>query len=93
MAKPRVKLSHEGVKELLVQTAPLVEQAAKQVASNIPAKYRTGTLSRLDRKGRPVTLVALQEPNGVALQAKYGLMTKAAAEAGLDIHRYPIEGA
>jgi len=43
---------------------------------------------KTDRNGRPVALVTLAHAKGLAMQAKYGTLTRAAASQGLDVHRY-----
>ena len=70
--------------------APELEAAAKRVASNIDGK--TGVRMQRDRQGRPVAMVTLQEPGGIARQVKNGVMTRAAAQAGLDVKRYTTKG-
>lgn len=68
---------------------PELEAKARQVAGNIPDMYESGTLSRRDRNGRPVVLVALMHPNAALIQARYGVLTRAAAQAGVKTGRYP----
>lgn len=90
--KAKLKLDPVGLnKALAAAIGPDLEQAANRVTAGI-SKYSTGVQSGLDRNGRPVAYAAITEPQGMAIQAKHGTLTRAAAEAGLDIHRYPIEG-
>lgn len=66
--------------------APQLEAKAREVAASVDGK--TGVLVRKDRKGRPVALVTLMEPDGVRRQVREGVLTRAAAQAGLDVRRY-----
>ena len=43
---------------------------------------------KTDKHGRPVALVTLAHAKGLAMQAKEGTLTRAAASQGLDVHRY-----
>lgn len=76
----------EKVEEAMV---PDLEAKAREVAGNIPDKYESGVLIRRDRNGKPVALVSLMEPHGALLQARDGVLTRAAAQAGLKTGRYP----
>lgn len=92
-SKGRLKLDSRGLNAALnTYVTPALERAAKQVESNLPSGYRTGVVMGKDRTGRPRAMIAVMEPFGLQAQAKRGLLTRAAAKAGLDIHRYPIEG-
>lgn len=87
--QPSIYLSdawYEAAEDAMVDQ---LEDAGHEIAGNIPSKYDSGVLMRRDRNGRPVVLVSLQHPNGVAIQAKNATLTKAAAAAGVDVHRYP----
>ena len=77
----------DDVREAL---APELEAAAKRVAASIGGE--TGVRMQRDRKGRPVALITLQEPGGIARQVKSGVMTRAAAQAGLEVKRYTTKG-
>lgn len=91
--KPKLKLDSAGLnKALAASVGPDLERAAKQVTGAI-TDHDTSVSLGLDRNGRPVAYATITEPHGLAIQAKHGTLTRAAAEAGLDIHRYPIEGA
>lgn len=90
MAKPKLRLDSNGLnKALQVVVAPQLEQVAKAVAAGIP-EHATGVETGTDRNGKPVAYAAITEPRGLAVQATTGALTRAAAEQGLDIHRYPI---
>jgi hypothetical protein len=96
----RVKLDEAGVAELLESAGmkAAVKAAAEQIADNVRAQGitvgdREGgpreqplpvkvTLTETDRAHANVTLA---HPAGQAVQAKHGALTKAAAQAGLDV--------
>lgn len=78
----------EWFEEVLEMTYPAVEEAGNAVASSITGVDTTVTMKR-DYEGRPVAMVALAEAKGAAMQAKHGTLTKAAANQGLSVVRYP----
>ncbi len=78
----------EWFEEVLELTYPMVEAAGNAVASSITGVETTATMKR-DREGRPVSMVALAEAKGAAMQAKHATLTKAAANQGLNVVRYP----
>lgn len=74
-----------------------LEDVAQRVASNLRAGAsptgRRGVpdvrvSTKRDRNGRLTKMIVLAEPNGTLQQAKNGVLTRAAAGAGLDVHRY-----
>jgi hypothetical protein len=86
--KASLKLDSKGLdKAMQAVIAPQLEAAAKKVAAAIPRP--TAVQMGLDRNGRPLAMVAITTPNGLAIQARTGVLTRAAAEQGMDIHRYP----
>lgn len=91
--REELRLSKRGVAEALKLVVPDLERAAREVQSHVPAGYKVGIVIESDRNGRPVAMIAIMEPWGLAAQAKHGVLTRAAAAAGLDVHRYPIKGA
>jgi hypothetical protein len=96
----RIRLNHKGVEQVL-KSAPMaaaVKAKAEQVAQNVrdqnikvgdrdggkheydlPVKV---TMTTTDRAHANVTIT---HPAGEAVQAKHGALTKAAAQAGLDV--------
>ena len=97
---PRIKLNHAGIAAIL-KSAPVAaatKRAAETVAQNVRdmgikvgdvdgGKHEvdlpvTVTMSTTDRAHANVTLA---HPAGEAVQAKHGALTKAAAQAGLDV--------
>ena len=88
MARMKIKLDPAGISEIWDILAPQVGAAGKSIASKLPAEQEPGTLERRDRKGRPVCLVAMRTPEALKVQARTGVLTRAAAELGLDVKRY-----
>lgn len=89
--KAQLQLDSKGLNKLLqLVAAPQLKEAADKVAAGVGAS--TGVEMDTDRNGRPVAMVAITQPNGLAIQARTGALTRAAARQGLDIHRYPITG-
>lgn len=81
-----------GFRDVLRQLAPAVAGAGEQVAgaarSKLPAGVGVDVIHKTDRNGRPVALVTITHASGMARQANDGVLTRAAAECGLDVHRY-----
>lgn len=96
----RIRLDHAGIAQIL-KSAPIaaaVKRAAETVAQNvrdqgIKVGDRDGGAHEYDL---PVTVtmvttdrahanVTIAHPSGIAVQAKHGALTKAAAQAGLDV--------
>lgn len=87
----KIQLSTTGLEQWIREnTLPLVEAAAEEMVKNIPDNVEVLTKSGVGENGRPFAMVTIAEPKGVAMQAKHGTLTKAAAAAGLDITRYPL---
>ena len=94
------RLDNVGMEEVLSDD-PMkrqVDAAAKQVVANVkamgilvgdkPGGYYQVELpvDRLaETTDRAISIVALSHPAGLAVQAKYGALTKAAAQAGLEV--------
>lgn len=102
MASKRVRLDHRGIAALM-KSAPMtaaVKAASESVAQNVRSQgIRVGDRDGggLERD-LPVTvtvvttdrahgIVAIAHPAGQAVQAKHGSLTKAAAQAGLDVRQ------
>ena len=86
--KASLRLDPKGLNKAMQSIiAPQLESAAHKVADAVPRD--TAVEMGLDRNGRPVAMVAIALPNGLAIQARTGALTRAAAENGMDIHRYP----
>jgi hypothetical protein len=101
MARNRVRLNSKGIARILKAPAmdAAVKGAAEAVKANVEAmnigvgdkdggQYEKPlpvvvTTSTTDRAHANVTLA---HPAGAAVQAKHGALTKAAAQAGLDVN-------
>lgn len=81
-------LPDEWFQEALETIEPALDEVAEKVADSITGVEVTVT-ARDDQEGRPVRLVTLAEAKGIAMQAKHGTLTRAAALQGLDVVRYP----
>ena len=95
-----VKLDHRGIEALLQSTAMhrATQEAAERVADNVRAmgirvgdkdggahEYDLPVTVGMTTTDRAHAWVNLAHPAGDAVQAKHGCLTKAAAEAGLDV--------
>lgn len=90
--KPKLKLDSAGLNKALQKSvAPQLKEVGEKVAAGIPGA-ETGVELGLDRNGRPVVRVAITQPDGLEIQARTGVLTRSAAQQGLDIHRYPVGG-
>lgn len=91
----KIELDHGGIAEILKSAAvgAMVDEAASQVAANVEAQGQMVNGGRdvlpvvldsyvTDRQARSVTLA---HPAGLAVQAKHGTLTRAAADAGLEV--------
>ncbi|MCX7445822.1 hypothetical protein OS125_11320 [Corynebacterium sp. P7003] len=74
-------------KVIAAQCAAPIEAAGAAVASQI-TDVPVSTRMTVNKAGRPVCLVTITHPKGMASQAKHGTLTRAASAVGLDIHRY-----
>lgn len=97
MARSKVRLDSRGIAGLLKSSEVdrATEQAAEAVAANVRAQGIAVegvpgdvalpvavTMRTTDRAHANVTIT---HPSGIAVQAKHGSLTKAAAQAGLDV--------
>lgn len=100
MARAKVKLDHAGLAALLQSTEMhrAVQEAAEAVVDNVKAQgikvgdrdggtfeYDLPVDFQMTTTDRAHATVALAHPAGEAVQAKRGALTKAAAEAGLEV--------
>lgn len=70
---------------------PQLEARARAAMAGVRAPDGTPatvTMKR-DKHGRPVAMMTIPHPSGLAMQAKNGALTRAAASQGMDVHRYP----
>ena len=99
MASP-IRLDHAGIAAILksAEMAAAVKAAADSVADNVRAQgvkvgdHDGGPRERdlpvsvqMVTTDRAHAIVAITHPSGEAVQAKHGVLTKAAAQAGLDV--------
>lgn len=90
--RPKVVVTERGAQAMLRMLAPVTSSAARNIGKRIPTRYQVGVRDEVNRSGRPTSLVTLMEVNGLAIQAKHGVITRAAAEEGADVNRYPPSG-
>lgn len=99
-----IKLNHEGIAAILKSPAMVAatKAAAEAVAANVRdmnitvgdvdgGKHEIDLPVRVDMHttDRAHANVSLAHPAGEAVQAKHGALTKAAAQAGLDVTGKP----
>lgn len=100
MTRVRVTLNHAALGEILkVNAADLVREKAEEIARNVDAQGLTAA-GGWDLFGLPPELtatvvhtvtdrarstVAINHPAALAFEAKHGVLTKAAGEAGLEV--------
>ena len=95
-----VKLDHAGIGGLLKSTEAhrLVQEVAEKVAHNVEEQgitvgdrdggtheYPLPVKVEVTTTDRAHAIVMLAHPAGIAVQAKHGSLTRAAAEAGLHV--------
>lgn len=88
VGKPKLDIPDSWYKENLGALAPQLAAKARAVASAVDGDVPVTVTEKVDRNGRPVALVTLAHAKGLAMQAKEGTLTRAAASQGLDVHRY-----
>lgn len=93
MTKARISINRGGLMDFLAtHYGAELEAVTRAVAAavDVPEGVEVVTKVDRDRTGRPRGMVTIAHPSGIALQAKHGVLTRAAAAQGLDIRRYPI---
>lgn len=92
-----VRLDHRGLAEILksVEMKQLVHEEAEHIA-NIVRGHATITTHGAEVKvedyvtpTRATSAVVIAHPGGSAMQAKHGVLTRAAGQAGVDLHPEP----
>lgn len=101
MARQTIRLNRRGIAVIAegANMRALVEKAAEEIAGNVRAQGikvgdRDGGSREVDlpvnvkvgTTDRSHATVTLAHPAGVAVQAKHGVLTKAASQAGLQVH-------
>lgn len=71
---------------------PVLRQHAEGIADDVrksigDSDVEVGVWSSSGGQGRPVEVVTIRHPSGLARQAKHGILTGAAAKRGLTIRR------
>lgn len=89
MARSGFRRDHRGIGEILkTQAAPLVNELAEQVRTQAASAIDDDTVEvtvtpyTTDRSAATVTIA---DPDGMALQARDGVLTRAAAAVGLEV--------
>lgn len=100
MARSRIKLNHAGLAANLKspQMRMVVAAKAQEVAENVrergikvgdrdggPREHDLPVKVEHSVTDRARSAVIIAHPSGLAVQAKHGALTKAAAQAGLDV--------
>lgn len=88
VGKPRLDIPDEWYKNNLASLASQLESKVQAVAGSVDGDVPVTVTMKTDRNGRPVALLTLAHAKGLAMQAKHGTLTRAAASQGLDVHRY-----
>lgn len=93
MAGPKIRLDHAGIAEVLrsEEVHTVIDGYADRTAGAAlmdPATVRIDIDVDVDSytTDRAAASVTLAHPAGVPVEAKYGVLTRAAAAAGLQVH-------
>lgn len=93
VSRPRVKLereffeaAREALKDDLRSVGDAVAESA-QASAGVPVD----NYFERDQNGDWRALVTIAHPSGIMKQIKHGTLTRAAAEQGLEVHRYDGE--
>ncbi|MDO5534161.1 MAG: hypothetical protein Q4F65_05880 [Propionibacteriaceae bacterium] len=85
----RLRLNSPGVVAWLRSLEPMMMATAQEVAANADTDLPVDVhMSQGLKDDRPVPVVTIAHAAGLASQAKHGTLTRAAAQAGLDVRRY-----
>lgn len=99
MALAKVRLDHAGIGQILrsSEVASEVHALAAQVAANVASQGLVASSAGPDSPAqiiavvddyttdRAASAVTILHPAGLAMQARHGVLTKAAAAAGLEV--------
>ncbi|MGZ0151877.1 hypothetical protein ACXJJ3_32795 [Kribbella sp. WER1] len=88
MAKPDFKLDKIGPQEILLSGAVGAEitRLAQAVAANADVPSYAEVVVDEYTTDREAASVTIRHPAGVAIQAKYGSLTRAASAVGLEVN-------
>jgi hypothetical protein len=95
VARSKIKLDHDGIAEVLLWPALQADvlSAARTIASNAQHTTKAGVtlpvsvIARSGGRDRVGAVVAIAHPAGAAVEAKYGVLSRAASAAG-----FPVSG-
>lgn len=84
-----IENAHKDKLEATAKTvaADMESEAARRVTSSNVVPETSVTMAK-NKNGRLTAIVLLRHPGALALQARHGVVTGAAARNGLDVHRY-----
>jgi hypothetical protein len=100
MARQTIRLNQRGIEAIAkgAEMRALVEKAAEEIARNVraqgikvgdrdggPLEYELPVKVKVTTTDRAHASVILAHPAGIAVQAKHGALTRAAASAGLEV--------
>ena len=92
MARSRVRLDNRGIGEVLrsAPVASVIQGFARSVETNVRAaetvvRNNMPTDVRFGETDRTKAYVTIVHPAGLRAQAKYGVLTRAASSAGLEV--------
>lgn len=94
--KPTIVINQKALMQALAAHPEETMKRTESYASRLRAKLPDDVPVEVEHKngydGRPVGLVSIAHPSGLARQAKDGVMTRTGAEEGLEVNRYPERG-
>lgn len=82
-----VELDYEGIGEML-KSYPVRKEimgAARQMAAHVEAEHDVPVEVHAYTTDRAAAAVTIAHPAGIAIQAKYGALTRAASAQGLEV--------
>lgn len=85
---PSLRLDHAGIREILrsPEVASLIHAKAEEVAGAVRAAAGDAAVVVDDyTTDRAASSVTIRDPRGAQLQAEQGVLTRAAASAGLEV--------
>lgn len=84
-----IKLDHAGMKEMLqsAEVATAVHDLAEEVATELIGRSHPDAEIVVDdyTTDRAASSVTVKHPSALGYQAKFGMVTRAAAEVGLEV--------
>jgi len=80
----QIKMDSKGFAEMLRSLSAEVKAAADAIAANVDARGKPVEV-RTYETDRAAASVSIAHPAGLAIQAKHGALTQAAASVGLEV--------